>query len=42
MIEAYQASKRGGDLHCEMLGNGRIAISGEAVLIAVSDIVIDL
>jgi predicted PhzF superfamily epimerase YddE/YHI9 len=42
VIEAYQASKRGGYLHCEMLGNGRIAISGEAVLIAVSDIVIDL
>ncbi len=42
VIEAYQASKRGGYLHCEMLGNSRIAISGEAVLIAVSDIVIDL
>ncbi len=42
VIEAYQASKRGGSLHCEMLGNGRIAISGEAVLVAVSDIVVDL
>lgn len=42
MIEAYQASKRGGYLHCEMLGKGRIAISGEAVLVAVSDIVVDL
>ena len=41
-IEAYQASKRGGYLHCEMLGNGRIAISGEAVLVAVSDIVVSL
>ena len=39
VVEAYQASKRGGYLHCEMLGNGRIALSGEAVLVAVSDIV---
>ncbi len=38
-ISAYQASKRGGYLHCELTGNGRIAISGEAVLVAVSDIV---
>ena len=38
-IHAYQASKRGGHLYCEMLGNGRIAISGEAVLVAVSDII---
>lgn len=37
-IEAYQASKRGGYLHCELLSHGRIAISGEAVLVAVSDI----
>jgi PhzF family phenazine biosynthesis protein len=42
VIEAYQASKRGGYLHCEMRGNGRIAISGKAVLVAVSDIVADL
>ena len=41
-IEAYQASKRGGHLHCARLGNGRIAISGEAVLVAVSDIVVSL
>ena len=41
-IEAYQASKRGGYLHCELLGNGRIAISGEAVLVAVSDIVVSI
>lgn len=41
-ILAYQASKRGGILHCELLGNGRIAISGEAVLVAVSDIVVPL
>ena len=39
VVEAYQASKRGGYLHCEMLETGRIAISGEAVLVAVSDIV---
>ena len=37
-IEAYQASRRGGYLHCVMKENGRIAISGEAVLVAVSDI----
>ena len=42
VIEAYQASKRGGFLHCEMLGNGRIALSGEAVLVAISDIVASL
>lgn len=38
IIEAYQASKRGGYLHCELRDNGRIAISGEAVLVAISDI----
>lgn len=37
-IDAYQASKRGGNLHCELLGGGRIAISGEATLVAVSEI----
>ena len=37
-IHAYQASKRGGHLYCETLGNGRIKISGKAVLVAVSDI----
>ena len=36
---AYHASKRGGYLTCRLLGNGRIAISGEAVLVTVSDIV---
>jgi hypothetical protein len=30
------------EVHYNESGNGRIAISGEAVLIAVSDIVIDL
>lgn len=38
VIKAYQTSKRGGYLHCELLNNGRIAISGEAVLVAISDI----
>lgn len=41
-IHAYQASKRGGHLYCELLENGRIAISGEAVLVAVSDVVAHL
>ena len=41
-IYAYQASKRGGYLHCEMLGNGRIAISGQAVLVAISEIAVEL
>ena len=42
VIDAYQASARGGYLHCELLSNGRIAISGEAVLVAISDIFADL
>ena len=37
-ITAYQASKRGGTLYCNIFGNGRIKISGEAALFAVSDI----
>ena len=41
-IHAYQASRRGGYLHCERKGNGRIAISGEAVLVAVSEIIAEL
>ncbi len=41
-IEAYQASKRGGYLRCEMRENGRIAISGEAVLVAISEILAEL
>ena len=41
-IHAYQASKRGGHLYCELLGNGRISISGEAVLVAISEIVAEL
>lgn len=39
-IHAYQASKRGGHLYCKLLENGRIKISGEATLIAISDIVV--
>ncbi len=41
-IHAYQASKRGGHLFCEMLDNGRISISGEAVLVAISEIMAEL
>lgn len=37
-IVAYQASKRGGTLYCELTGNGRIRISGKAVLFAVSQL----
>lgn len=39
-IHAYQASRRGGHLYCEILDNARIAISGKAALVAVSDIVV--
>lgn len=38
VIRAYQASVRGGELECEILGNGRIALRGKAVLFAVSEI----
>ena len=41
-IKAYQASKRGGYLDCTMLENGRIVISGEAALVAVTEIVAEL
>ncbi len=37
-ILAYQASKRGGYLHCRLKDGGGIAISGEAALVAVSEI----
>jgi PhzF family phenazine biosynthesis protein len=37
-IVAYQASKRGGTLHCHLSHNGRIQISGQAVLFAVAEI----
>ncbi len=41
-IDAYQASKRGGFLHCELKPNNRIAISGNATLVAISEIVAQL
>ncbi len=41
-IYAYQASKRGGYLHCRMEESHRITISGEAALVAVSEIVAEL
>lgn len=41
-IRACQASRRGGYLDCVMLDNGRIAISGEATLVAVTEIVAEL
>lgn len=41
-IYAYQASKRGGYLHCRMEENHRITISGEATLVAVSEIIAEL
>lgn len=37
-IVAYQASKRGGTLYCNITQNGRIKISGEATLFAISEI----
>lgn len=41
-IYAYQASKRGGYLYCELLENGRISISGKAVPVAISYIIVGL
>ena len=41
-IHAYQASKRGGHLYCELLDNGRIKISGKAALVAISEVVAEL
>ncbi len=38
-IYAYQASKRGGYLHCRIAEDNRILIRGEAALVAVSEIV---
>jgi PhzF family phenazine biosynthesis protein len=37
-IVAYQASKRGGTLHCHLSHDGRIQISGEAVLFSVAEL----
>ena len=39
-IRAYQASARGGELICEPLGGGRIALRGKAVLVTKSEIVV--
>lgn len=41
-IFAYQASKRGGYLHCTLQKENRITISGEAALVAVSEIIASL
>lgn len=41
-IHAYQASKRGGHLYCDLKGNGRISISGEAALVAIAEIYAEL
>lgn len=41
-ILAYQASKRGGYLHCTLQTGNRITISGEATLVAISEIVVPL
>ena len=41
-IHAFQASRRGGVLICVPKSDGRIAICGEAVLVAVSEIMADL
>lgn len=40
--DAYQASKRGGYLHCRMEENHRIMISVEAALVAISEIEVAL
>ena len=41
-IFAYQASKRGGYLHCTLQPENRITISGEATLVAISEIMVSL
>ena len=38
VIRAYQASPRGGELECELLDGGRIALRGRAVPIAVCEL----
>ena len=40
-IYAYQASRRGGYLHCTLQGNNRITISGEATIVAISEIFVE-
>lgn len=41
-IYAYQASKRGGYMHCTIEKEKRITISGEAALVAISEIIAEL
>ena len=41
-IDAWQASRRGGRLHCERRGHNRMAIRGQAVLVAVSELAVKL
>ena len=41
VIRAYQASKRGGYRTCEPKDGGRISISGEACLVAVSELLVN-
>ena len=41
-IYAYQTSRRGGYLHCTLQEQNRITISGEATLVAISEIVASL
>ncbi len=41
-IYAYQASRRGGYLRCELLDNGRMALKGHAKLFALSEIMVEI
>ena len=41
-IDAYQASRRGGYLHCERREEGRMALCGEAVLVAASEVLVSM
>ena len=41
-VDAYQASKRGGHLHCKRRADGRMSISGESVLVATSELAVSL
>jgi predicted PhzF superfamily epimerase YddE/YHI9 len=40
-ILAYQASERGGYLHCTLQDDGRLLIAGEAVPVAVSELLVE-
>lgn len=42
VIEAYQASRRGGYLHCALLPEGRIALSGKATLVSIAALQVTL